>query len=147
LLAFDDNYYPPGNTGLQQEIAVTRQARAIARAHGGFATGGSTTDRSFLRSPGQMGPPPVLRRNPGASPPIPPIPEITLPPPGDLTLTPDMQPLQPPQLDDLDKLPWSEQAYDTTSGPIPAQLTALAHARDDNDWNERLLRVVPGHHA
>ena len=39
LAAFDGNRYPPGNIGLQQELAVERQARAVARAQGGFATG------------------------------------------------------------------------------------------------------------
>jgi len=72
LAAFDANRYPPGNMGLQQELAVRRQARAIARAQGGFATGGSVagTDGAALRHWGP-GPPPVLRRNPGPGPRIP----------------------------------------------------------------------------
>jgi hypothetical protein len=69
LAAFDGNRYPPGNLGLQQELAVRRQARAIARAHDGFATGGwiSGTGRASVRHRGP-GPPPVLRHNPGPGP-------------------------------------------------------------------------------
>ena len=52
LAAFDGNRYPAGNIGLQQELAVIRRARAIARAHGGFATGGSATRPSGLEAPG-----------------------------------------------------------------------------------------------
>jgi hypothetical protein len=33
LVVVDDNPYPPGRIGLLQELAVERQARAIARAH------------------------------------------------------------------------------------------------------------------
>lgn len=79
LAAFDGNRYPPGNIGRQQQLAVSRQARAIARAHDGFATGGSVsgTGRASVRHRGP-GPPPVLRHNPGSRPRIPPVPtELT----------------------------------------------------------------------
>ena len=96
LAALDGNQYPSSNTGLQQELAVIRQARAIAREHGGFATGGSVggTGRASVRHRGPW-PPPVLRQQPGSLPSIPPVPEVTAPPPGDLALVPDLQPLRP----------------------------------------------------
>ena len=61
--------YPPGDIGLQQELAVQRQTRAIARAHGGYALG-SRTDRLFFVDPA----PPVLRLNRGSRPSVPRIP-------------------------------------------------------------------------
>lgn len=142
LAAFDGNRYPPGNLGLQQKLAVRRQARAIARAHGGFATGGyvAGTGRASVRHWGP-GPPPVLRHNPGSRPRIPPVPEITAPPPGDLALAPDAQPLQPPRLDGLEAVAWSDFAYDTGPNPVPAALAGLAGARGDEDWSERLLEL------
>jgi len=142
LAAFDGNDYPPGNIGYQQELAVRRRARAIARGHGGFATGGHVigTGRASLRHWGP-GPPPVLRRNPGSRPPIPPVPEITAPPAGDLALA-DAQPLQPPRVEGLDAVSWSDFAYGTGSNPVPAELTRLAEARGDRDWNERLLELL-----
>jgi hypothetical protein len=83
----------------------------------------------------------VLRLTPGSRPPIPRIPEITLPPPGNLALVPDRQVLRPPRLDDLDAIGWSELAYATGTDSIPVQLAGLARARDDRDWSERLLEL------
>jgi hypothetical protein len=142
LAAFDGNRYPPGSIGRQQELAVIRQARAIARAQGGFATGGSETGtgQASVRHWGS-GPPPVLKRTPGSRPPIPPVPEVTAPPPGDLALAPDAQPLRPPQLDGLDAVSWSDFAYRAGANPVPAELTGLAGASDDQDWSERLLEL------
>ena len=117
VVVTDDIPYPHDDIGLQQNLAVQRQARAIARAHGGYALG-SRTDRLFFVDPA----PPVLRLNPGSRPPVPRIPEITVPPPGDLALVPDGPVPRPPRLDDLDALRWSEEAYATGTDPIPAQL-------------------------
>jgi hypothetical protein len=136
VVVIDDIPYPPGGIGLQERLAVQRQARAIARAHGGFALG-SQSDRVFFVDPA----PPVLRLTPGSQPPVPRIPEITVPPPGDLALVPDRQDLRPPRLDDLDATGWSELAYATGTDSIPVQLAGLAQARDDRDWNERLLEL------
>ena len=143
LAAFDGNRYPPGNIGRQQELAVIRQARAIARAQGGFATGGSETGtgQASVRHWG-AGPPPVLRRNPGSRPPISPVPEVTAPPPGDLALAPDAQILRPPQPDGPGAVSWSDFAYRAGANPVPAELTRLAGARDDRDWSERLLELL-----
>jgi hypothetical protein len=141
LAAFDGNRYPAGNIGLQQELAVRRQARAIARARGGFATGGSATGPAASRRRGP-GPPPVLRQNPRSRPRIPPVPEVTAPPPGDLALTPDGQPPQPPpRLDGLDAFSWSDFGYGTGVNPVPAELARRADARADRDWGERLLEL------
>lgn len=87
-------------------------------------------------------PPPVLRLNPGSQPPVPPIPDITVPPPGDLALLPDGQVQRPPRLDDLDALGWSEEAYATGTNPVPAQLVGLARADNDDDWSERELELL-----
>jgi hypothetical protein len=141
LAALDDNRYPPGNTGRQQELAVIRHARAIARAHGGFAAGSVTGGgQAFVRHWGP-GPPPVLRQNPGSRPPVPPVPEVTAPPPGNLALAPDAQLLRPLSLDGLDAVAWSD-FYGTGANPVPAEIARLAGARDDRDWGEHLLELL-----
>jgi hypothetical protein len=125
VVVVDDNAYPPGNIGFQQELEVQRRTQAIARAHGGFAFG-SRTDRIFFVAPV----PPVLRRNPGSRPPIPRLPEIVVPPPGDLALAPDRQVLRPPRLDGLDAV---------AGGDL---IAALVRAHDDDEWNEQLLELL-----
>ncbi len=137
VVVIDDIPYPHDDIGLQQDLAVQRQARAIARAHGGYALG-SRTDRLFFVDPA----PPVLRLNPGSRPLVPRIPEITVPPPGDLALVPDGPVPRPPRLDDLDALGWSEEAYATGTDPIPAQLAGLARAHNDQEWSERELELL-----
>jgi hypothetical protein len=125
VVVVDDNAYPPGNIGLQQELAVQRRTQAIARAHGGFALG-SQTDRIFFVASA----PPVLRPNPGLRPPIPRLPEIAVPPPGDLALAPDSQVPLPPRLDGLDAI---------EEGDL---IAALVRAHDDDDWSEQLLELL-----
>jgi len=141
LAALDDNRYPPGNTGRQRELAVIRHARAIARAHGGFAAGSvSGAGQAFVRHR-EPGPVPVLRQNPGSRPPILPVPEVTAPPPGNLALAPDAQLLRPLSLDGLDAVAWSD-FYGTGANPVPAEIARLAGARDDRDWGEHLLELL-----
>jgi hypothetical protein len=125
VVVVDDNAYPPGNIGLQQELAVQRRTQAIARAHGGFALG-SQTDRIFFVAPA----PAVLRHNPGSRPPIPWLPEIVVPPPGDLALAPDWQVPRPPRLDGLDAIEGGEL------------IDALVRTDDDDDWSEQLLELL-----
>jgi hypothetical protein len=104
LTVADDICYSPGSTGVQEMLAVNRRARAIARAHGGFALGTISVTPSWL---GPVGPP-VTRYHPGSVPVIPSIPEITVPAPGDLALEPDAQPLLAPRLEDLRAVRWDE---------------------------------------
>jgi hypothetical protein len=129
LVAFDGSQHAVGNLGLQQKFAVSRGARAIARAHGGFATGQESGTRVQLRYPGQ---PPVLRQTSGSGPVVPPIPDIDVPPPGELALIPDVQTLRPPCLDGLGEAEWSGDDYD----PVPDHLAKLAYYDEEEEEDE-----------
>jgi hypothetical protein len=132
MLVPDDNVYPLDVFGLHQGLAVERQTRGVARAHGGFAVG-----RASAHSLGHTLP--VFKRTPGAHPSIPQIPEFHPLPAGDLAFTPDLQPGS-----GLDMTLWTET---TTAGPqftaeLRAQLTGLALSQDERDWNERLSALT-----
>ena len=136
LMVIDDIRYVPDAIGLRQSLAVTRHARAIVRAHGGFALG-STTDRGF---PPQEGTPPVIRQNFGSQPVVPLIPEIAAPPLGNLALTPDAQPLRAPRLEGLDAVHWSELGCEE----VPGLIAGLVHEDWDKRLRELIQSIVPG---
>jgi hypothetical protein len=129
VLVLDDNVYAPDVFGFHQSLAVERQTRGVARAHGGFAIGSATA-----RSLGQTLP--VLMQTPGAHPRVPQIPEFHPLPAGDLAFAPDLQPAS-----GLDLNRWTRAATAGTqfTAEVRGQFTGLALSRDDQDWNERLL--------
>ncbi len=45
-------------------------------------------------------------------------------------------------LDGLDAVPWSGFACGTGANPVPAELTRLADASDDQDWTERFPELL-----
>jgi hypothetical protein len=132
LTVADDICYSPGSTGVQEMLAVNRRARAIARAHGGFALGTISVTPSWL---GPVGPP-VTRYHPGSVPVIPSIPEITVPAPGDLALEPDAQPLLAPRLEDLGAVRWGELGGDE----VPALISGLFR----DGWARQLRELIQG---
>lgn len=132
----DEGTYPDGLAGYRQEAAVKRQARALARAHGGFMT------REIIHPAGltpslQHVNPPILRLRPGSRPPVPLIRALPPPPPGALSLVPDspVRTLTRPDDLGLDAVPWQDlTAACIPAADIPAVITALAQGR--SNWND-----------
>jgi hypothetical protein len=131
LMVTDDTSYSPGITGDQEMLAVNRRARAIARAHGGFALG------TISPAPPLLSPePPVMRYHPGSAPVVPPIPKITVPALGDLALEPDTQPLLAPRLEELGAVRWGELGCEE----VPALISGLFR----DGWERRLHELMQG---
>lgn len=136
----DRGPYPASALGHRQLDAAGWQARAIARAHGGFWCGGGIhPDGSIvsLQRPSQL----VLRLNPDSRALVPPVAVVPAPPAGGLSLVPDVTAGRPVRPDGLGAVCWAglEDAYGLAQA-IPALLAALADA--PADWDERLGDLV-----
>jgi hypothetical protein len=144
VVVVDEGPYPSGPAGYRQQEAAGRQVRAMAWDHGSFGLGiayhGAGWPAPSLRRSGME----ILRLNPGARPPVPPVRTVPAPPPGRLSLTPD-SPVTTPRLDELAATGWSELtcACRPAAG-IPALITRLAcgHGKWDNDFTELCVMLV-----
>jgi hypothetical protein len=136
----DRGPYPGSVLGHRQLDAAGWQARAIARAHGGFWCGGGIhPDGSTLSL--QRSSPPVLRLNPVSRPLVPPVAVAPAPPAGGLSLAPDVSAGRAARPQSLDAVGWAmlEDAYGPAQA-LPALLAALADA--PAEWDERLGDLV-----
>jgi len=130
IQAVDEGLYPRSLAGYRQQGAVERQARAIARAYGGFPILMARLGRDVPSL--QHACPPILRLNPGSRPPVLLVQALPAPPPGQLSLTPDspVRVLIRPDSLSLDAVRWQELT--AACGPaaeIPALITGLAQGR------------------
>lgn len=139
----DEGPYPDGPAGYRQEAAVKRQARALARAHGGFMTHEISHAAGWEAPSLQRVNPPTLRLHPGSRPPVPLVRTLPPPPPGELSLTPDppIRMLTQPDELGLDAISWQDlTAACIPPADVPAMITDLAQRH--GSWNDDFATLV-----
>ncbi|MEQ4721074.1 hypothetical protein [Nonomuraea sp. B19D2] len=136
VMALDEGPYPVDTVGHRQIEAVSREAAAIARMHGGRPSGGSRFDvgrmaeyRSWTA--------PIEVRGTKARPPDPEVTVVPAPPLEPLALTPDFATPGIVELAGLDDVPWGDLEH--AHGPaadVPDLLRELADGT--GEWDEVL---------
>jgi hypothetical protein len=125
----------------RQRQAVKRQAMAIARQHRGYPSG-----PTGYHPPGQSpslarSSPQILLLNPDRHPPVPAAQSAPEPPPGLLSLEPDLPALTPPDLTELRSTPWDELDHAYLPGSLPKLISDLVLGQVA--WNQFFDTLMP----
>jgi hypothetical protein len=127
--------------GYRQREAVMRQAMAIDRQHRGYASG-----LTGYHPPGQppslaRSSPQILLLNPDRHPPVPVIQSVPAPPPGLLSLEPDLPGLTPPDFTELRSTPWDELDHAYLQESLPGLISDLVLGQ--LEWSRFSVTLVP----
>ncbi|MFI9846346.1 hypothetical protein ACIHFD_55640 [Nonomuraea sp. NPDC051941] len=136
VMALDEGPYPVDTVGHRQIEAVSREAAAIARMHGGRPSGGSRFDVSRMAEY-RSWTAPIEVKGTKARPPVPEVTVVPAPPLEPLALTPDFATPGIVELAGLDDVPWGDLEHAHGSADdVPGLLRELADGT--GEWDEVL---------